>query len=123
MISTKVPFRYSRELKLRSFRPKLGLRVKALKSQGFMIRKSLFFFLLIFAAISEGKPPQLTPRDVKVKIEEILKAHVCHKALTSELMERTLQNFLDELDPTKTYFLEGEIAIWVHPSEELLQGL
>jgi carboxyl-terminal processing protease len=86
-----------------------------------MIRQSLLLILLFLTAISEAKPPQLSPRDVKVKIEEILKAHVCHKALTPELMGRTLQNFLDELDPTKTYFLEGEIAIWTQPSDEVLQ--
>jgi len=86
-----------------------------------MIRKSLFLLFLLFGAICECKPPQLSPRDVKVKIEEILKAHVCHKALTAELMERALKNFLDELDPTKTYFLEEEVAGWILPSEVVLQ--
>lgn len=86
-----------------------------------MIQRSLFLLLLFLTVICEGKPPQLSPRDVKSKLEEILKAHVCHKDLTPELMGRTLQNFLEELDPTKTYLLEDEIAIWTHPSEELLQ--
>lgn len=86
-----------------------------------MIRKSIFFFIFVCLAICEGKAPQLSPRDVKVKIEEILKAHVCHKALSPELMERTLQNFLDELDPTKTYFIQDEIAQWTRPSEVTLQ--
>lgn len=86
-----------------------------------MIRRSLFLFLIIFIAICEGKPPQLSPRDVRTKVEEILKAHVCHKALTPELIKRSLQNFLDELDPTKTYFIESEIADWTNPSETILQ--
>lgn len=87
-----------------------------------MIRKC--YFLLIFLCcfvLLEAKPPQLTPKDVKNKIEEILKAHVCHKTLTPELVQRTLQNFLEELDPTKTYFIEGEIAPWQSSSEQLLQ--
>jgi len=46
---------------------------------------------------------------------------VCHKALTTDLIQRTLQNFLEELDPTKTYFIESEIADWIHPSETTLQ--
>ena len=46
---------------------------------------------------------------------------MCHKALTAELMERTLHNFLEELDPTKTYFLEDEVVHWTHPSEQVLQ--
>jgi carboxyl-terminal processing protease len=80
----------------------------------------LLLFLCCFIGL-EAKPPQLTPKDVKIKIEEILKAHVCHKTLTTDLVHRTLENFLDELDPTKTYFIEGEIAEWQNPSEELLQ--
>ncbi|HSX10716.1 MAG TPA: S41 family peptidase [Chlamydiales bacterium] len=86
-----------------------------------MIRKGLFLLLLLCTLVCEAKPPQLSPRDVRTKIEEILKAHVCHKALTPELMSRTLQNFLDELDPTKTYFLEGEISQWTDPSNEVLE--
>lgn len=85
------------------------------------MRKGLFLFVFLCIVIGEAKPPQLGPRDVKVKVEEILKAHVCHKVLTAELIERTLQNFLDELDPTKTYFLAGETEPWMHPSEEVLQ--
>lgn len=93
-----------------------------LKSLSFlMFKKFLTLFFLFFALAAECKLPQLTSRDVKAKIEEILKAHVCYKALTPELMERALQNFLEELDPTKTYFLEEEIAPWAHPSEATLQ--
>lgn len=86
-----------------------------------MIRKGLYLFLWLCVCVCEGKPPQLTPRDVTAKVDEILKAHVCHKALTADLMNRTLQNFLEELDPTKTYLLEGEVSQWTHPSEETLQ--
>src|SRR5580704_15438284 len=85
-----------------------------------MLKKACLTLFILLAAFLECKPPQLNPRDVKVKIEEILKAHVSFKALTPDLMERTLHNFLEELDPTKTYFLEGEIAEWDHPSEDRL---
>jgi len=81
-------------------------------------------FLLIFlllAFVAETKAPQLTARDVKTKIEEILKSHAAYKKLTPELAERILANFINELDPTKSYFLEEEIASWLHPSEELIQ--
>lgn len=80
------------------------------------------FIILFFLWISllDGKPPQLTPRDVKIKIEEILKSHVCHKKLSPELMKRTLENFVDELDPTKTYFIQDEISHWIEPKDDLL---
>ncbi len=86
-----------------------------------MIRKGLFSLLFVLIAVCEGKLPQLSPKDVKIKVEEILKAHVCYKSLTPQLMERILQNFLEELDPTKTYFIEDEIKAWAHPSEAVLQ--
>lgn len=86
-----------------------------------MLKKMLFILFILTAILGESKQPQLSPKDVKSKIEEILKAHVYHKTLNSELMERALQNFLEELDPTKTYFIRQEIEKWTRPSSEILQ--
>lgn len=87
-----------------------------------MNRRSALIFLFVFWIVfAEAKPPQLSPRDVKMKVDEILKSHACHKNLTPELMQRTLQNYLEELDPTKTYFTESEIATWQNPTESILQ--
>jgi carboxyl-terminal processing protease len=83
--------------------------------------KYLFTLLLLIAGIGEAKPPQIGPKDVKTKIEEIFKAHASFKRMTPEIIERSLQNFLEELDPTKTYFLIPEIEPWLHPSEETIQ--
>lgn len=83
-----------------------------------------FLFLLLTASlILEAKPPQIGPKDVKYKMEEILKAHACYKQLTPELVGRALLNFLEELDPTKTYFLASEIKEWQHPSPETTQKI
>lgn len=86
------------------------------------MRFCLPLFLTLFLAIGECKQPQLTAKDVKSKVEEILKAHVSHKTITVPLMERIFQNFLEELDPTKTYFVESEIKNWLQPSEITLQS-
>jgi carboxyl-terminal processing protease len=67
-----------------------------------------------------GKPPELTPRDTRVKIEEILRAHATHHALNQELMKRSFQNFFEILDPIKTYLIEDEIIMWTSPSDQLL---
>ena len=83
-----------------------------------IIRWLLFLFIL---GTCTAKPPQIEPKDVKNKIEEIFKAHVTHKKATPELMKKSIQNFLEELDPTKTYFLSSEIQQWTDPSDELLQ--
>jgi carboxyl-terminal processing protease len=82
-----------------------------------------FLPFLLSITLLVAKPPQITPKDAKGKIEEIFKAHVSHKKMTPEIVERTLQNFLDELDPMKTYFLSSEIELWIHPSEELVQKI
>ncbi len=81
---------------------------------------SLFILVILFSSNLEAKPPQLTPRDTKTKIEEILKAHVSHQKLTEEIVARAIQNYIDELDPGKTYFLASDIAEWIEPSPELL---
>lgn len=86
-----------------------------------MDKKCFLFLMFLWLFHLDAKAPQLTNRDVKIKVEEILKAHVCHKSLTHELMQRTLELFLEELDPTKTYFIEKEISEWQKPSEETLQ--
>ncbi len=87
-----------------------------------MLRRLLTSFLLCLTlSLSvEAKPPQLTPRDTRIKVEEILKAHVCHQKLTEEIAARVLQNYLEELDPGKTYFLEEDIESWIHPSQIIL---
>jgi len=80
-----------------------------------------FFFTAVFSApFLEAKPPQLTPRDTRIKINEILKAHVSHQKLTDAIIARAIQNYIDELDPSKTYFLESDIAEWLSPSQETL---
>lgn len=81
---------------------------------------SFALFLIVSLPFLEAKPPQLTPRDTRVKIEEILKAHVCHQKLTVEIVKRAIQNYLDELDPGKTYFLESDIDLWLNPSQAVL---
>ena len=53
----------------------------------------LFFLglFLLLAICAEPKAPQLTPRDVKVKIEEILKSHAAYKKLTPEIYYSLIQ--------------------------------
>jgi carboxyl-terminal processing protease len=85
------------------------------------VKKLTLVFLLLFCLAAECRMPQISPREAKAKIEEVLRSHASYKAFTPVLMKRVLQNYLDELDPTKTYFLGPEIGIWVEPSEDLLQ--
>ena len=77
--------------------------------------------ILCSFSLSYAKPPTLTPRDTRVKIEEILKAHVSYQSLNTEIIARSFENYLDELDPGKTYLILNEIDPWINPSTELLK--
>lgn len=77
----------------------------------------------LFVLKGEAKPPELSPHNTKKKSEEIFKGHVVHKEFTPEIASRALQNYLDELDPSKTYLIASEIAYWTDPSPELLDRL
>ncbi|NGX39677.1 MAG: Tail-specific protease [Chlamydiae bacterium] len=77
--------------------------------------------LLFFTQVEASKLPELTPRDTKIKIQEILKAHVNHHVLTTEIIERSFHNYLGQLDPAKIYFVENEVIKWEEPSQELLK--
>jgi len=83
-----------------------------------MLRKLIL--LIIIGLTLEAKAPNLTPKDVKIKTEEILNSHVNYKKITSILAERILKNFIEELDPTKTYFIESDIQKWLYPTDELI---
>ena len=92
-----------------------------------MLRKALLIFLLLFASVCYSKLPELSPKEVRSRTEEILKSHVVYKNLTPFLAERILQNFLTELDPSKTYLIESEIQEWTHPTDaqkqKVIEGL
>lgn len=87
----------------------------------------MLHFLLIFILIvkliglAAVEPPKLTAKETRLKTEEILKAHVSYQQLSPKLIKRALKNYLEELDPLKTYFLDYEVVKWTNPSEELLK--
>lgn len=87
-----------------------------------LFRHALFIFVCLFGCFSsvECKLPELTSTIVTTKLNEIMKAHASHKKLTPILIERTLNNYLEILDPTKSYLIESDIDTWLHPSEALL---
>jgi carboxyl-terminal processing protease len=86
-----------------------------------------FLLLLIFALLItlnlESKLPDIHPADVTRKANEIMSAHACYKELSPLLAQRILQNYIENLDPNKVYFIEGDIKQWISPSNELLTAL
>lgn len=83
-----------------------------------------FFLIFIFSLSSLfGKLPELTKKDVHRELNEIMKMHASVKELTPAIVQRALNNYLEELDPTKTYFIESDIKTWLEPSGPLLEKI
>jgi carboxyl-terminal processing protease len=78
---------------------------------------------LLAFMVCEAKLPDIGPQDVTSKAKEIMKAHASQKKLTPALAQRILNNYLENLDPNKTYFIESDIEEWLHPSDALLQQI
>lgn len=86
-------------------------------------------FLKVFLSIAlllcslDAKAPELTAQSTRQKIHEILQAHSTYKHLSDEVLTRLTYNFVDELDPSKCYFLEEEIHEWINPQTHLIQSV
>lgn len=90
------------------------------------LRKILSFSFLVGLCLSgaiEAKAPELSPKDAKNKMAELLRAHASYKSFTPELIQRTLDNYIEELDPSKCYLLKEEIAPWQYPQDEALNEI
>lgn len=81
----------------------------------------IFVFIVQLVDLRALEPPKLTTKETRLKIEEILKVHVSYQQLSPELIARAFKNYLEEVDPLKTYFLDHEIVKWSQPSEALLK--
>lgn len=83
-----------------------------------MLRKLLLLFAcLILPLAIQAKLPDLTPKSTHEKFDEIMKAHATYKVLSPVLVKRVLTNYIEELDPNKSYFIEGDIHQWLEPTD------
>ena len=85
--------------------------------------KHLLVIAIAFITLVEAKPPELTPKLAKSKINEFLNAHIIHKSLSDEVITKTLKNYIQELDPSKTYFLQSEVEEWENPTDALIVAI
>ncbi|GAB4227766.1 MAG: carboxy terminal-processing peptidase [Chlamydiales bacterium] len=89
-----------------------------------MLKKYLSLIFLCSGILGffscEAKLPDVNQKDVKTKLEEIMKVHASHKTLTPQIVKRALSNYLEELDPVKTYFIESDIEEYISPDQSLI---
>ena len=83
-----------------------------------MLRRFILIILVCFPLFAGAKPPVIDTTGTGAKLKEIMGSHVSHKDLSPTLVKRSLTNFIEELDPTKTYFVESDIQVWLEPNDE-----
>lgn len=90
-----------------------------------MLRRLFLFitFSLTLATAIAAKLPSINNEAAAQKIREIMAMHATHKELTPEVVKRSLDIYLDNLDPSKTYFVESDIDQWLHPTDELVNKI
>jgi len=82
---------------------------------------SVLFINFLFCVVCAAKQPDITEKNVHEKVEKILEAHVNYDQLNEEIMNRALSNYIEELDPHKTYLIEKEVSPYLNPSKNLLK--
>lgn len=88
-----------------------------------VVRTLLFFFFISVSTLYAERLPDLSAKDVVETLHRIMDAHVSCKNLTPPLIRRALEHYLEELDPTRIYLLEAEVAKWIDPSDELIEQI
>lgn len=86
-----------------------------------LLRYLNLVLLLPTLLFSTSKIADLTPSDVHTKVNEFLFNHITEKKLTKDLMKRSIDNFIEQLDPTKTYLTKAEIQKELNLTDEDLE--
>lgn len=76
---------------------------------------ALFFSFNLFASVAN-----LQPKDVNSKVNEFLFSHITQKKLSTEIIKRALDNYIEETDPMKMYYTYEEIKPYLEPTDETL---
>lgn len=72
---------------------------------------------LSFPLAIYSKPLEINSKQATQKIHEIMESHATHKTMTPMLIKRIMLDYLEELDPTKTYFIQSDIHQWTDPTD------
>ena len=70
-----------------------------------------------------AKPPEINPNQATAKLQEIMKLHATYKSLSPTIVKRGLLNYIEELDPVKSYLIEPDIEQWLNPTDRLLEQI
>ncbi len=88
---------------------------------GKIYTQTVLWIAIMIHGVALARPAEINQYDVTYKMQEIMRAHAVYKTMSPVLAKRSLDNFINLLDPYKTYFLEGDISKWLNPTNELLE--
>ncbi len=80
-------------------------------------------WVTITCVLDAKQLPPLTSQDVMDKTKEIMGFHASQKELTPALAQRILLNYIENLDHSKTYFLQSDINLWIQASDTVLNQI
>ncbi|MDF2549665.1 MAG: carboxy-terminal, tail-specific proteinase [Chlamydiales bacterium] len=80
----------------------------------------LVLWIVFLSTALEGKPLVISKETINEKLSEILKSHASFKELSPELVQRIVNNYLEMIDPLKTYLTLAEVEPWIDPKEDML---
>ena len=64
-----------------------------------MIKKNVLLLFIFLTLFVYAKPLNLSPKDIKIKSDEILRSHASYKKITPAIAERILKNFIWKKSP------------------------
>ncbi len=76
------------------------------------MRRYLFIVVFLLQVAFGTTLPQINSNDVEDILGKMMEAHVSCKSFTAPLIKRIVNQFLENLDPNKTYFLKEDITSW-----------
>ncbi len=88
------------------------------------LRKYFLLFLLLPSIVCAEWGDEndfLESQDVNSIMKEILTHHVKHNSVTTEVIRRSFELFIDQFDSSKSYLISGEIERYMEPSDSLLR--
>ncbi len=85
-----------------------------------------FIFVIGFSLSAwglEARLPDIDAKGVQRKLNEIMEVHASYKNYDQELVKRALNNYVELLDASKTYFIKSDIEYWTEPNDEVLEAV
>ncbi|MBS3903878.1 MAG: PDZ domain-containing protein [Simkania sp.] len=87
-----------------------------------VLRFRSLFYIILFPLALEARPPDLSLKDIRPMMEDMLAYHVEYKDLNPVLMRRAIKTFVSQFDPQKIYLTSAEVRPYLDMGDRKLQS-